>query len=136
MASSSRPLNVILETKQEILRLREEPTSSLSSSYSTDELVEQYESLLAFSKSESCVDALMKLKQFVLHHGIPSDDQLLPPSRQRLRYSLGYGSDSLRVRIWKLLLGVPLCYDVDHYVRSYQVTTFSFPCKEFILIFE
>jgi hypothetical protein len=75
----------------------------------TDEtLYQQYQKLLEFHSADCCMEALIDLKSFVLQHGIPED-------------SHEYGSDSLRARIWKLFLGVPLQYDVDHYLELVEV---------------
>jgi len=70
--------------------------------------LQHIQQLLEFHGAQSCVDSLIELKSFVLLNGIPED-----PSE--------FGGDSLRARIWKLFLGVPLQYDVDSYLEELEV---------------
>lgn len=125
--STYTPLSIILEIKATVLSHRAQKLRQ--SSFSTEELIQHYESLLTFAKSDSCIDALMELKQFVLEHGIPSGGPCTETSQPHSPFARtvnntgiqNYGSDCLRAKIWKLLLGVPLYFDVDSYVRKSEV---------------
>jgi hypothetical protein len=107
--SESEPLSVILEAKEGVLAAKTS-RSRASSISSSNDLLMQYENLLSFFKNDSCLDALVELKQFVLEHGIPESNG-----------SITFGSDCLRARIWKLLLGVPLYFDIENYIRKFEV---------------
>eukprot|EP01040_Poterioochromonas_malhamensis_P006576 gene6577-7080_t len=133
--STYTPLSIILEIKATVLSHRAQKLRQ--SSYSTEELIQHYESLLTFAKSDSCIDALMELKQFVLEHGIPSGGPCTETSQPHSPFARtvnntgiqNYGSDCLRAKIWKLLLGVPLYFDVDSYVRKSEEVNNSYDNK-------
>lgn len=72
------------------------------------ELLLAYEELLMFYKSESTVNALLELKSFVLEHGIPED-------------AIHSSNSSLRTKIWKLFLSVPVHYDLDQYIKFVEI---------------
>lgn len=106
MSEMVDPVQVMKLAKEKVLISRLSP-SSVERKFHQGEIYFQYENLLSFSNTESCVDALIELKQFVLEHGIPESNE--------------YGADSLRSKVWKLLLGVPLYYDIDQYIKKYEV---------------
>jgi hypothetical protein len=86
---------------------------------SDEQLLEVYEDFISFHRSDSCTESLLQLKQYVIEHGIPEQD----PSNG----GIGYGADTLRTKIWKLLLGVPIHFDTDSYIRKSEVNpTYAF----------
>lgn len=71
--------------------------------------VHDFEKLLEFYKYESFAQGQLFLREYVLCHGIHGEG-LSPPS------------DSLRSKVWKLLLGVPSYFDVDSYLAKSEVS--------------
>lgn len=56
-------------------------------------------------------DGLNDLRMHIALHGLPNDSTLLDP----------HESDSLRCKVWKILLGVPLHFDVEGYISKCEV---------------
>lgn len=62
-----------------------------------------------FHNAESFEQASLELKAFVISNGIPEE------------YNI-YGSGTLRCRIWKLFLGVPVHYEVEDYIQKAEAS--------------
>ena len=99
-------------------------TTASNGIMSDEQHLEVYEDLISFHRSDSCTESLLQLKQYVIEHGIPEQD----PSNG----SIGYGADTLRTKIWKLLLGVPIHFDTDSYIRKSEVNPTSLPLSPYL----
>lgn len=80
-------------------------------------IINDMEKLLEFHKFESFSHAQLSLREYVLYHGIHGEGMSSP-------------SDSLRSKIWKVLLGVPSYFEVDTYLSRSEVPNIIFDSNQ------
>jgi hypothetical protein len=98
----------------------DDPSSS-SLSPDSEAAISIFEELLDFHRMDSIIDAHYELREYIIQYGIPN--------------GISQSShESFRSIAWKLLLGVPYYFDVDHYLHKVEVKIFPYHSRKYYII--